>query len=81
MEQAAARRGQELAQAILKETGEARMWGKLLKSEDENIQLKAMQYLSDRAYGKATQAVTVETHEGHKFGFDNPSNNGERAMT
>jgi hypothetical protein len=69
MEQIAARRGSELAQKILQATNESRKWGELLDSKDQNIVLKAMIYLSDRAYGKAPQAVIVEAPEGYRFGI------------
>jgi hypothetical protein len=57
------KRGTEMAVAILQATDEVRAWAELLKSKDENIKLKALIYLSDRAYGKAPQAVEI-TGEG-----------------
>lgn len=36
------------------------VWNKLIKSEDESVQYKAVSYLSDRLYGKAAQSMKVE---------------------
>ena len=49
------KRGTEMANEILKATDEMRAWAKLLQSKDENIQLKALIYLSNRAYGMPVQ--------------------------
>lgn len=35
-------------------------WIALCNSEDEQVQLKAISYLSDRLYGKAAQSMKVE---------------------
>lgn len=35
-------------------------WTALLGSEDENVQYKAVSYLSDRLYGKAAQSMKVD---------------------
>ena len=62
-------RGQQLAQLVLKQTKEVRLWAKLLDSEDERIQLQALIHLSDRAYGKATQPNTI-SGSVEVLGFD-----------
>jgi hypothetical protein len=36
------------------------VWNKLIKSEDQNVQYKAVSYLSDRLYGKAAQSMKIE---------------------
>ena len=33
-------------------------WQELANSEDENVRLKALIYLTDRAYGKVTQPIS-----------------------
>jgi hypothetical protein len=78
--QIAYKRGTEMAVAILAATDEMRTWAELLKSKDENIKLKALIYLSDRAYGKPTQEVRVEANEGHKFGFEPATDNAAETV-
>lgn len=63
----AQRRGQAMAQAILKETNAARKWGKLLESKDEAIQLQALKFLHEQAYGKAPQPNTHGNENGQPF--------------
>lgn len=35
-------------------------WQALIESEDENVQIKAVSYLSDRLYGKAHQSASLD---------------------
>lgn len=39
-------------------------WNQLLESKDENIVLKAMQYLTNRLYGMPKQAIEHEGKDG-----------------
>ena len=39
-------------------------WQALLASNDEQVQIKAISYLSDRLYGKAAQSMKVEGEMG-----------------
>jgi hypothetical protein len=55
----AALEGKSLARKILQAKNEIRIWEKLLDSEDENIVLKAIVHLSDRAYGKPTESFEL----------------------
>jgi hypothetical protein len=51
------------AELILAEIKANQKWLDLANSEDENIQLKVLMYLTDRAYGKAKQSMQA-TGEG-----------------
>ena len=49
----------EIAELLLSEIGAHAKWIKLSKSDDERIVLDTLKYLSDRAYGKAPQAMEL----------------------
>lgn len=39
-------------------------WREILSSDDENVKLKALIYLTDKMYGKAHQALQITGSEG-----------------
>lgn len=39
-------------------------WVALLECDDENVQIKAVTYLSDRLYGKAAQSMAITGSDG-----------------
>ena len=49
----------ETAELLLAEINAHSKWVKLSTSDDERIVLETLKYLTDRAHGKATQAVEV----------------------
>lgn len=55
----------ESAELILAEIKANQKWVALADSDDERIQLDTLKYLTDRAYGKAPQAVE---HSGNVDG-------------
>ena len=52
------------AELILQEINAQQKWKDLLGCPDLNIQLKALMYLTDRAYGKAAQAIEHSGPDG-----------------
>lgn len=56
-----------MAQAILKETNATRKWAQLLESPNEAIQLQALKFLHEQAYGKAPQPNTHSNTPGEAF--------------
>jgi hypothetical protein len=54
----------ESAELILAEIKANRKWIELANSEDERIVLDVMKYMTDRAYGKAAQAMELSGPEG-----------------
>lgn len=53
----------ESAELLLNEIKAHKKWVDLAKSADERIVLDTLKYLTDRAYGKPTQAVDM-SHSG-----------------
>ncbi|MFP5233919.1 MAG: hypothetical protein ACLGQX_15040 [Acidobacteriota bacterium] len=47
----------ESAEVLLAEINANSKWVTLANSDDERIQLETLKYLTDRAYGKARQAI------------------------
>lgn len=47
----------ETAELLLAEINAHKKWVNLANSDDERIVLESLKYLTDRAYGKANQAV------------------------
>lgn len=50
---------QDIAGLVLVEIQAHKKWLQLANSTDEKIQLDTMKYLTDRAYGKAKQAIDL----------------------
>jgi len=44
-------------------------WKSLVNSEDERISLDALKYLTDRLYGKASQALAISDADGGPIQF------------
>lgn len=57
----------ESAELILSEIKAQSKWVKLAGSEDERIVLDTLKYLTDRAYGKAPQAMEHTGKDGEKL--------------
>jgi hypothetical protein len=54
----------ETAEILLAEIKAESKWKKLADSDDERIVLDTLKYLTDRAHGKATQAMEVSGKDG-----------------
>ena len=54
----------EIAEILLAEINAHQKWLDLADSKDERIVLDTLKYLSDRAYGKAPQAMEVTGPQG-----------------
>jgi hypothetical protein len=54
----------ETAEILLAEIKAESKWKKLAASDDERIVLDTLKYLTDRAHGKATQAMEVTGKDG-----------------
>jgi hypothetical protein len=54
----------ETAELLLAEIKAESKWKKLASSDDERIVLDTLKYLTDRAHGKATQAMEVTGKDG-----------------
>ncbi len=50
----------DIAHKILAGIDQEKAWRELMESEDQRIRLEALRYLSDRAYGKATQGIELQ---------------------
>jgi hypothetical protein len=50
----------DIAAQALASIDQAKAWKELIQSKDERIRLEALKYLSDRAYGKASQSVNLQ---------------------
>jgi len=57
------------AKIILDALDANEIWTKLLNSDDERIQLDALKYLNDRAFGKATQVLAGNVEHEHRVVF------------
>jgi hypothetical protein len=51
----------DIATQALESVDQVKAWRQLMQSKDERIRLEALKYLSDRAYGKASQAVNLQS--------------------
>ena len=50
----------DIAYEILRAEDEQKAWSELLHSKDERIRFESRKYLTDRAYGKAPQAIELQ---------------------